>query len=101
MLNTNEIQMKYNDLYCTLREYIWDIKIVEYIAELEIAAYEKFPDIEDVKRKLQTLKYRIRSTILEDEEMQEAFDAFEDCLNSKDSESLYSPIEKPQEVIAL
>ena len=100
MLNSSELQMHYNDLYCALREYIWDIQIVTYIADLEVATYEKFPDVADIKRKLMFLKSRISSSVREDEKRQKAFEKFEDCVNS-DNIELYSRIEKPQEVISL
>ena len=75
-------------------------QIVTYIADLEVATYEKFPDVADIKRKLMFLKSRISSTIREDENLQKAFEKFEDCINS-DNIELYSKIEKPHEVISL
>lgn len=101
MLNSNAIQVCYNDLYVALREYIWDISIVEKIADLEIAAYQKFPDVEVVKRKLNYLKYAVYNTIRDDEELSDAFEKFEELLDSKDALDLYSNIDKPQEVISL
>ena len=49
MLNSSELQQSYIKLYKALRNYIWPYNKVELLGFLEVAVYDRFPDIDKVK----------------------------------------------------
>lgn len=90
MIRSSDIQNAYVELYKTLRVYIWDYMIVCAIADLEIACFETCPNIPNIKQLLRELKVKIPNTLSKDEDMQAAFDEFEELLN--DSNDTYCVI---------
>jgi hypothetical protein len=70
----------YIDLYSQLRNYLWDIETVQIIADLEIETHKAFPDVSLISTLTNRLKYYIMSTMSEDEDMKEAFDALQESL---------------------
>lgn len=97
MLSYTEIQSAYVELYIQLRKYIWDFKTVEKIADLEVAVYRTFPDVEDLSKKLSDLNLDIRSTCAEDADLNSAVDNFFDVLDTE--ASLYAKLNQVREVI--
>lgn len=85
MISLVELQNKYIELYSQLRKYIWDYDVAEQIAELEIATYKAFPDIVEVRGKLDRLSRDIRNVRVDDEDLQKAFDNFYELLDASDS----------------
>ncbi len=79
MITAVALQNAYNDLYVAMRNYIWDFDTVEALADLEIGVYQTFPDIDNVKKKLNALKRLVSFTYVyrEDEKIQSAFDEIE------------------------
>lgn len=97
MLSAADLQRAYIDLYTILRNYMWDLRTVEAIADLEVATYQQFPDIDVLRAKLHALKSQVYSTAQEDKDMKDAIDDFQKLLD--DAEDIYSPIKSFREVI--
>lgn len=81
MITAKNLQNLYVKLYRTLREYVWPYKHVCEIANLELAVYKAFPDLDEVRAQLSRLKSMCYDVIADDEAMQEAFDEFDEFLN--------------------
>ena len=99
MITATNIQSAYNDLYKEVRRYIWDFDTVSALADLEVETYQTFPDIEQLIKKFDTFKRYVNDTdvLREDEDVKEAFDAFEEIIND-DNIELYANLKDFQEV---
>lgn len=97
MISSAEIQSAYVDLYTCLRNYIWDFRTVEYIAELEVMVYTTFPTMSDMRNKFNQLYMDVRDVCKRDEELDEACKAFQQIIDSDDI--FYSKLDKVKEVI--
>lgn len=84
MIKTSEIQHVYIDLYKEMRRYIWNFKVVENLAKLEVSVYEACPDIFDIRNKFSVLRSSVLDVISKDEELRSAFDKFFDVISSED-----------------
>lgn len=102
MITATNLQCAYNDLYKEVRRYIWDFETVSALADLEVATYQTFPDIDQLKIAFSTFKRYVDSTGLlrDDEDLKRAFDAFDEILSDDDLE-LYANIKSFQEVLVL
>ena len=92
------LQSAYNDLYTQLRNYIWDYETVVKIADLEVATYMAFPDIDNIRRAFSKLSVDIKDSDIysDDEELQRALDDFDEKLQGADQ--LFYRLEVPKEV---
>ena len=92
------LQSAYNDLYTKLRNYIWEYDTVVKIADLEVATYMAFPNIDDIRRAFSKLSVDIKDSDIysDDEELQQALDEFDEKLQGADQ--LFYKLEVPQEV---
>ena len=92
------LQSAYKDLYTKLRNYIWDYETVVKIADLEVATYMAFPDIDNIRRAFSKLSVDIKDSDIysDDEELQQALDEFDEKLQGADQ--LFYKLEVPQEV---
>ena len=96
MISTNDLQRRYTKIYKCLMHYIFDFTIVEALADFEIAVYRIFPDIDEISKKYDTLKRELKYSGLEDEDLDKAFDNFDELLSDKD---IYYGIKTFREVI--
>ena len=98
MIAAAMIQQAYIDLYRQIRNYIWDYDTVVKLAELEVASYMAFPDIDKVRYALDQLKVELNSSDVyaEDEDLQNAVDNFSETLDGADQ--VFYGLEVPQEV---
>lgn len=98
MIAAAMIQQAYIDLYKQIRNYIWDYDTVVKLAELEVAAYMAFPDIDKVRYALDQLKIELNSSDVyaEDEDLQKAVDDFSETLDGADQ--VFYGLEVPQEI---
>ena len=80
MVNSADIQLAYNYLYECLRNYIWDFRTVQDIAQLEVATYQRIPDLNEVKRYLDRVSVATREIAMEDENLDTALKGFYDAL---------------------
>lgn len=108
MISLQDLQRAYIKLYKKLREYIWDVSTVEDLAELEVAVYNRFPNIREVRSYTTKLRSDIRDVInaeksqrniyTDDYTLEDAINEFEELINSEDSNEIYSPLGKVMEV---
>lgn len=96
MISLQDLTRQYVKLYKCLREYIWPFDIVADLAELEIAVYNRFPDIDEVKSKFDKLYRDIELECKADKELDEQVKAFRRVIDSQDI--VYSKIYKVDEV---
>ena len=84
MITATELQQAYVDLYTLLREYIWEFRTVEAIADLEIAVFKAFPDLPDVSKRLAILKQLVYFTdaFRLNGEFNQSFEDFQELLNN-------------------
>lgn len=74
MTNSADIQTAYNKFYSFMRNYIWDFKTVDMLADVEIALYKRFPNVDETKKLLESLKSKIDKTMQGDEDFKKAYD---------------------------
>jgi len=84
MISAQIFRNLYVDLYKELRKYLWDIDAVTLIVDLETETHKAFPDVIQLNSILGRLKRQTISTSLEDEELSDAFDSFEEALKDVD-----------------
>ena len=92
------LQTAYNDLYKQLRNYIWDYETVVKLADLEVATYMTFPDIDRIRFAFNKLKSDVQASDIwsDDKLLQKAIDSFEDKLDGADQ--LFYELIVPEEV---
>ena len=95
--NFADIQNLYNELYIQLRKYILDYDTVYALSDLEIEIYHTCQDVDNIRYKLDVLNRLVYNLHLDDEELDEAFDAMYDLL--EDTETTYANIHIVREVV--
>ena len=86
MVTAKQLQNQYIKLYAQLRQYFWPMDIVKIIVDLEIAVYQTFPSIAEIQRLLTLLRSSVnRAVIIPSEELNIAFDEFEELLSASDA----------------
>lgn len=83
-----------------MRKYIWSMKIVQILANLEVAVYKAFPDVEEVQKYYDALYRDIKYDLPKDEDTEDfykAFTEFEDTLEGADT--IYDEIYTVSEVL--
>ena len=98
MINSITIQTEYQKLYAQVRRYLWPFDVVEILAELEIACYQAFPSVQDIREKFSKLQRELSDTAKNDEELQKSLTDFENVINSDDT--TYLTLNKVREVIS-
>ena len=97
MLNSYDIQEKYIALYRNLRNYAWEADVVEIIADMEIAIYTAFPDIQFIKQCIYDLTREIADVLAEDEELKSSLEELTELIYSEDVK--YMPISVVKEAM--
>ena len=85
MINSVRLQDAYINLYSELRKYIWRFDIVELIADLEVAVFTRFQNINRVNELITKLYFEIKNLITEDDDLNEAFNKFFDIIQEADT----------------
>lgn len=96
MVSSAELQNAYNNLYIEVRKYFWSYQAVCALADLEIATYKACPDLDEIRHALNTFKIFTREVLPEDEDLEVAFDDFDELL---DEDSTYTILDRVNEVI--
>lgn len=90
-ITSQDIQNAYLKFYPNMMQYLWDMKAVMNLANLEIAIYQRFPDKEEMLKYANMLERDIQDTYRDDEDL--------DCVEFKKSfEQLKSYIEDYEDV---
>ncbi len=95
MTSSTDIQAAYNELYVAMRQYIWDFRIVELLADLEIACYQACLNIDKVRQCFDSLECSVRHVASADSEFKQSFEDFRDVI--EDVSDIYKPIFKVRE----
>lgn len=90
VITSSDLQVKYEQLYKFLMNFLWEFDTVQAIANLEIAIFKRFPDKDEMQRCLRNLKHDIYYTYNElsknDEvEFQEAVEDLEQAIEDYDN----------------
>lgn len=96
-ITSSDIQVKYEQLYSFLMNYLWEFQVVQALAELEIAVFKRFPDKDEMSRCLRTLRHSISSTYNDlnendEPEFKDAYEELEEAIENYDESGceLYS-----------
>lgn len=110
VITSSDIQVKYEQLYGFLMDFLWEFTTVQALANLEIAIFKRFPDKDEMLRCLANLRRSIIYTaneLAEDDEAEfkEALDGLEDAINNYENAGceLYSVeelIDDPDDVMS-
>lgn len=110
VVTSSDIQVAYEQLYGFLMDYLWEFKVVQSLANLEITIFKRFPDKDEMERYLRELKSSIAQTYNDLNEndrpdFKDAFDALETAIADYDNTGyeLYSVqevIDNPDDVEA-
>lgn len=78
VITSQDIQNDYIKFYPYMMQYLWDLKTVTDLANLEIAIFKRFPDKEEMEDCIEKLEVEIRDTYRDEEdendkEFQKAF----------------------------
>ena len=62
VVTSSDIQVKYEQLYKFLMDFLWEFTVVQSIAYLELAIFKRFPDKDEMLQRLNDLKRSISYT---------------------------------------
>jgi len=87
MITSADLQQAYINIYKAIREYIWDFRTVETLANLEIETFVAFPNLIKVKQLYSEFKLLTNEVAAEDKDLEKSMKKFGDLL--EDVNSLY------------
>lgn len=61
-ITPDDLQVRYQKLFTSLRDHIWEFDVVKSLAELEVSIYRRFLNKDDMLRNLEMLDSGIRET---------------------------------------
>lgn len=84
-ITSKDLQVKYEQLYHFLMQYLWEFQTIQEIANLEIAIFKSFPDKDEMMRCLRHLKQDIFYTYnelseIDEEEFKETVEDLEQAI---------------------
>jgi hypothetical protein len=90
VITSSDIQVRYEQLYTFLMNFLWEFSTVQALANLEIAIFKRFPDKSEMLKCLNILKQSIIYTaneLAEDDETEfkDAIDNLENAINDYDN----------------
>ena len=97
MISNLDIQAAYNYLYECMRNYIWDVDVIEILANIEVTSYDAFVDRDKLAKLLDSLYREIKDCFEDDEDFETAYTEFKDIVDGDDAQ--YVPLYKVNEVI--
>lgn len=110
VITSSDIQVKYEQLYKFLMDFLWEFNVVQDIARLELAIFKRFPDKEEMEKCLRDLNRSISYTYNElseddEKEFKEAVEALESAIEDYEEPGceLYAVeevIETPEDIKA-
>ena len=97
LISLKDLQRVYEDMYLEIMRYVWSFEAVKKLADLEVATYNRFPDLDEVRKAFSELRRYIEPTVVEDEELKKAVENFESVINS--ANDVYAKIMQVREDI--
>lgn len=93
MILTTRLQELYNNLYVHMRQYIWDVNVIDLLADIEIESYTAFPDVDKLRSKLTQLRSSVlqASRKFDDDGLLDSIDYF---LDNLDQVAVSTPVVK-------
>lgn len=91
-------------MYVALRKYIWNFDVVTTLAEIEVIMFTVFPDLSELKDKLELLERQIGPAILkseEDTDIADTISAIKDKISSVNSDDMYYFVNSFKEVVTV
>lgn len=87
IITAKDIQSAYLQFYPCMMKYLWNMKVVTNLANLEIAIYKAFPDKEEMQKYADSLDIEIRDTYNNEEdvnaeELKKTFDHLKSYIES-------------------
>lgn len=94
VITSQDIQNRYIDLYLFMMNYLWDLRVVKELANLEIAIYKRFPDKDEMSNCLHKLRYDIQATYNElaedgEEDFKKYYEALDEAIEDFDANTGY------------
>ena len=104
VITSSDIQVKYEQLYKFLMEFLWEFQVVQSLANLEMAIFKRFPDKEEMadclRRLNQSISYTYNELSEDDEnEFKDAYEALETAIDEYDEENTGCELYAVEEVI--
>ena len=109
VITSQDIQNSYINLYYFMMDYLWDLKVVKELADLEIAIYKRFPDKDEMSNCLHKLRYDIQNTYNEladdgEGDFKKYYEALDSAIEDFDPNSGYeiytvSSVLEPEEIL--
>ena len=84
-VTAKHMQNAYNRLYCGLRNYIWPVKSVCDIAELEESVYRAFPNRTSVQSALDAVNKDCKDIVKEDKKLRASLIAMQSAIDESDT----------------
>lgn len=104
IVTSSDIQVKYEKLYEFLMQFLWEFEVVQDLANLEIAIFQRFPDKDEMLHCLRELEHSISYTYNElaeddDTEFKDAFDDLATAIEEFDPEKAGCELYSVEEVV--
>ena len=91
MISSTFFMNAYEKFYSEMRNYLWDIRTLELLADVQMTTYQAFVDADELLIKLDKLYQQIKPIAQDDEYLQDAFDEFRKCVeDNKESEAYFT-----------
>lgn len=69
VITSQDLQNDYIKFYKYMMQYLWDMKVVMNLANLEISIFKRFPDKEEMQKYVETIEPEIRDTFKVQEDL--------------------------------
>ncbi len=97
MINTAEFRNAYEKFYTEMRNYLWDFSTLQLLADVEVATYQSFLDLKELKKKLDRLHPVIKEIAEDDEYLKEAYDDFYKLIEDNEESTMYFTLYQVEE----
>ena len=95
LTETNQLKYAYNRMYSILSKYIREFNVVAALVDVELEAYKMFPDLDELLRKIDTLRTLVHRVGCDRPER--AIDQFREF--TQDVNTVYVKVVSPTEVL--
>lgn len=92
MISSSLFRNGYEKFYTEMRNYLWDVRTLELLADVQIATYQAFVDPKELQDKLEKLYQAIRHIAQDDEYLQKAYDEFHQVIEDNQETQAYFTI---------